>query len=114
MVPTYGIHRVFFDSFGWFFMLKPYRRPTREERQKRSLALSLSTVGLELGASITIGALLGRWLDGKWGTEPWLLLTCFMLGLIAGFLNLYRATQRIRATFQNQPDDDLSDSHEPK
>jgi len=113
MVPACGINRVFFDSFWWFFMVRPGRRPTREERHNRRLALGLSTVGLELGLSVALGALLGRWLDQQWGTEPWLLLTCFMLGLTAGFLNLYRATQKVRKTFQNPPNDDLSDPNEP-
>ena len=71
-------------------------------------------MGLELGVSIALGAFFGQWLDKKWGTEPWMLLLFFMLGIFAGFLNLYRATQRVRMNFQNQPYDDYRDPNEPE
>src|SRR5262245_37479305 len=46
--------------------------------------LSASSVGLELGLSVVVGVLFGRWLDGKLGTEPWLMLVFLALGLAAG------------------------------
>jgi ATP synthase protein I len=57
-------------------------------------ALSASSVGLELGISVLIGLLFGMWLDGKWGTEPWLMLGGLVLGLVAGFRAVLRAVQR--------------------
>ena len=32
------------------------------------------TVGLEVVLSIVFGVLAGRWLDGKLGTEPWIMI----------------------------------------
>ena len=56
--------------------------------------LSASSVGLELGLSVVVGILFGRWLDGKFGTEPWLMLLFLGFGLVAGFRAVLRAVQR--------------------
>jgi ATP synthase protein I len=57
-------------------------------------ALSASSVGLELGLSVVFGVLIGRWLDGKLGTAPWLMLALLVLGLVAGFRSVLRAVRR--------------------
>jgi ATP synthase protein I len=57
-------------------------------------ALSASSVGLELGLSVVVGVLIGRWLDGRFGTEPWLMLAFLVLGLVAGFRGVLRAVRR--------------------
>ena len=49
----------------------------------------LSTVGLAMALSISIGALLGYWLDKKFHTEPWLFFVFLALGIAAAFRNLY-------------------------
>lgn len=59
-------------------------------------AARLGAVGLELGVSVFIGYLLGAWLDGKLGTEPWLMLLCLLLGITAGFRSLIRAARASR------------------
>lgn len=43
-----------------------------------------------LGIGVGIGVLLDRWLE----TTPWLMLVFFVLGVCAGFLNLYRVVTR--------------------
>ena len=45
---------------------------------------SFSTIGLELGLSIALGYLGGEWLDGKFGTEPWLKWIGLGFGLARG------------------------------
>ncbi len=55
---------------------------------------SVAAVGLEFGVSIGIAAWFGSWLDGRWGTDPWLLLTGVILGSIAGFRSLFRFAKR--------------------
>jgi len=57
--------------------------------------LSASSVGLELGLSVVFGVLFGRWLDGKLGTEPWLMIVFLALGLVAGFRSVLRAVHRL-------------------
>ena len=56
--------------------------------------LSASSVGLELGLSVVFGVLFGRWLDGKLGTPPWMMLLFFAIGLTAGLLCVLRAVKR--------------------
>ena len=56
--------------------------------------LSASSVGLELGLSVVFGVLFGRWLDGKLGTTPWMMLLFLALGLVAGFRSVVRAVHR--------------------
>jgi ATP synthase protein I len=56
--------------------------------------LSASSVGLELGLSVVFGVLFGRWLDGRLGTTPWLMLAFLVLGLVAGFRSVLRAVRR--------------------
>ena len=48
-------------------------------------------LGFEIMIPIVIGLLLGYWLDRRWGTGPWLLLTGMLLGIGAGFYNFFRA-----------------------
>ena len=57
-------------------------------------AAQASTIGLTLVFAIFIGLALGIWLDGVFGTSPWLTLVCFVMGLAAGFLNYYRFTKK--------------------
>jgi ATP synthase protein I len=59
-------------------------------------AARFSTVGLELALSIVFGLLIGGWLDGVFGTEPWLTLVMLIVGAGAGFLALYRALKRLQ------------------
>lgn len=53
--------------------------------------LTMSAVGLEFGLSVIIGLLFGRWLDGKAGTDPWLMILFIVFGFAAGIRGLMRA-----------------------
>jgi len=47
-------------------------------------------MGVELLAPLLVGVFGGRWLDRRFGTEPWLLLMGAVLGAVAGMINLVR------------------------
>jgi ATP synthase protein I len=66
------------------------------EKKKSAFIKSMqySTIGVELGLSISIGALIGYWLDQKFGTEPWLTLFFLICGIVAGFGSLYRVAKK--------------------
>ncbi len=49
-----------------------------------------SGVGLELAGAIAGFALIGYWVDGKFGTSPWGMLGGVVLGLVGGLYNLVR------------------------
>lgn len=50
----------------------------------------LSTVGMSFVLALVLGFGGGYWLDGRFGTGPWLAFLGFFLGLAAGVLNVYR------------------------
>ena len=50
----------------------------------------------ELVAAILVGGLIGWALDRWLGTTPWLFLVFFVLGFVAGVLNVLRAYERMR------------------
>jgi F0F1-type ATP synthase assembly protein I len=61
-----------------------------ERRPAASQAGEVLGVGLQFAGAIILFLFLGRWLDGRLGTEPWLLLVGVMVGAVAGFVSLYR------------------------
>lgn len=62
-------------------------------KEFRTLA-GVGAVGIALAVSTTLGFLGGHWLDGKLGTEPWLSLVGLLLGVAAGFKNLFETARR--------------------
>jgi ATP synthase protein I len=54
----------------------------------------LSSLGLILPSSIAVGLFFGYLLDRWLGTEPWLLLTFTVLGIVSGLLSLFRALKK--------------------
>lgn len=93
----------------------PSHRPDR--RQLIRLTRS-SAVGLEMGISVVVGLLGGKWLDGKAGTAPWLMIAGLLLGVVAGFRGLIRvareAQRRAKEEEANPSADDSKNSNNPK
>lgn len=42
-----------------------------------------------MALAVVIGLAVGYWLDKLFGTSPWLTLIFLVLGIVAGFRNLY-------------------------
>ena len=55
---------------------------------------AFSAVGITLGVSIGGGAYVGYLLDKKFDTAPWLTLLCLLLGIVAGFKNLFDTVKK--------------------
>jgi len=49
----------------------------------------LSQIGITIIACIAVGILLGRFLDTRLGTAPWLLLVFTFLGIAAAIKSIY-------------------------
>lgn len=62
-------------------------------RENIRLIGQLSTVGLSFVVAIVLGFGGGYLLDGWLGTQPWLTLLGFVVGITAGILNVYRVMQ---------------------
>jgi len=70
--------------------------PLGEDRGKLIRQIgSYSTLGLEMGLSVAVGAIIGYYLDKWLHTDPWLLIVFLIFGVIAGFRSLYRALKRL-------------------
>jgi ATP synthase protein I len=51
---------------------------------------SFAGAGLQFVLAILLFLYVGKWLDGKLGTAPWLLVVGVFLGAAAGFYSFYR------------------------
>lgn len=54
-------------------------------------------VFVELLAGMLVGGGLGWMLDRAFGTRPWLMLAFLLLGIVAGFWNVFRTARRMAA-----------------
>lgn len=52
-------------------------------------------IAVELVASLVVGVGIGWALDHWLGTRPWMMLLFFILGVVAGGLNVYRVVARL-------------------
>jgi ATP synthase protein I len=57
------------------------------------LAGRYSAIGIEMAAAVAIGTLGGRWLDGKFDTEPYLFWFGFVVGVGAAVRAIVRVIQ---------------------
>jgi ATP synthase protein I len=77
----------------------------REGRSEPPKWVRLSSLGIELAASVAGGSLAGYWIDRRAGSEPWGLAIGATLGFVGGMFNLLRTS--IRAF--REPDDSERD-----
>ena len=56
-------------------------------------AFKMST---ELVSAVAVGTIIGFILDKWFGTKPWLILTFFFVGVIAGIMNVIRTAKKIQ------------------
>jgi F0F1-type ATP synthase assembly protein I len=64
-----------------------------------------SAVALELALGIVAGVLGGRWLDARWGTEPWLMIAGVVAGSVAGFTVLFKTLSHEQKRDEKDPPD---------
>ena len=62
-----------------------------------------SGLGLELAGATAGLALLGYWIDGKFGTSPWGILIGVVIGILGGLYNLVKESL---SAFQQADEDD--------
>jgi len=90
--------------------------PKKKTVKYASNWLNASIVGIQFPVAMAIGYFWGKWMDGWFGTEPWLTAVFSILGVVAGFVNLFRITlqtgeqeERLSEEFR-EPDDDADRS----
>ncbi len=67
----------------------------KKNRHFESLGLA-SMMGIHLVSGVVVGLAAGYYLDGFFGTKPWLTLIFLIFGIIAGYKNMFRELQRIQ------------------
>ena len=53
-------------------------------------------MGIHLVSGVIVGMVMGFYLDKFFGTKPWLMLIFLILGILAGYKNMFREMQRIQ------------------
>ncbi len=78
-----------------------------EEKDRKLMRMLgvLSTVGLTMVFATVIGLFVGLKLDAWLGTSPWLTGIFLLLGLIAGFRNLFVYVKKSQETLDDQSKD---------
>ena len=66
-----------------------------KETKKSAIQLAYaSSIGISMALAIFGCFFLGTWLDRKLGTEPYLTLLFLLIGIAAGFRNIYVLVKR--------------------
>lgn len=63
-----------------------------------------SGVGLELAGAMAGLALLGYWIDGRFGTSPWGIIGGVVIGLVGGLYNM--VSESLQAVKEAKTEDD--------
>ena len=69
-------------------------------------------MGLHLVSGTFVGAVAGWFLDKWLGTNPWLFLTMLVLGIVAGFMNVYRDAKHLMENEKREQGE--HGGHDPK
>ncbi len=64
------------------------------------LLYTAGTIGLHLVSATFVGLAMGYFLDMWLGTSPWLLVIFLILGIVAGFRDIFREARRIHRSTQ--------------
>ena len=70
--------------------------PDREPATKAYNALSVGSLGLEMGLAVLVGWWIGHWLDSRFETGPYLMLLFLGFGIAAAFKALFRAARQTK------------------
>lgn len=72
-------------------------------------------LGLQFVGTLALLGALGWWLDGLWGTGPWLLVVGIFLGSIVAFITIVKSVPPAKAVRVTKPylEDDASEGREP-
>ncbi|MGA2623983.1 MAG: AtpZ/AtpI family protein [Bacteroidota bacterium] len=52
-------------------------------------------IGIQLAAAVVMMFFVGRWLDQRWGTTPWMMLVGTMVGAAAGFYQFIKTVNDV-------------------
>ncbi|MFN7017765.1 MAG: AtpZ/AtpI family protein [Fimbriimonadales bacterium] len=71
------------------------------QRNTRAISLAFS-IGFSLAGPVILGALVGYWLDGRFGTSPTWAMVLTLLGMVAGLIQMIRVVNKLNAMEDKQ------------
>ena len=72
------------------------KNENKEKNQKNSNFGEAFKLSTELVAAVVVGTIIGFILDNWFGTKPWLILIFFLVGVIAGIMNVVKSAKRMQ------------------
>ena len=75
---------------------KLHNKEVSENEVKGAFIGNAFKLGTELVAAVTVGSIIGFILDNWFGTKPILIIVFFILGSVAGILNVIKAAKRMQ------------------
>lgn len=86
----------------------------RDKKEKPLLDLmgDVGTMGMHMVASTFVGMGIGWWLDKQFDTKPWLMVIFLVLGIVAGFKNMYDQATRMQK--RNKHEENSTDGNSSK
>ena len=72
----------------------PPQPDSQKPRSPWQTAAQFSYIGIFFGVAVMIGAYGGQWIEERWGGKPWVSLAGMLIGVTAGFRELYRIARR--------------------
>jgi len=72
------------------------QRTNKNSNNKSSLLGIAFKMSTELVAAVLVGTIIGFIFDTWFGTKPWLILTFFFVGVIAGVMNVIRSAKNMQ------------------
>ena len=67
-------------------------------------AYQIIAASMQFAVAVILMLFLGMWLDGKFDTSPWLMLTGLAVGFTAGFYSFLRSVRKLAKDSEDSQD----------
>ena len=75
---------------------KLQKKKFNDDKKKGIFLGNAFKLGSELVAAVAVGTIIGFILDNWFGTKPILIIIFFLLGAVAGIMNVFRAAKKMQ------------------
>jgi ATP synthase protein I len=72
------------------------RKSLYKNKQSPSSIGTAFKMSTELVSAVVVGTIIGFILDKTFGTKPWLILIFFSVGVVAGFVNVFKSAKKMQ------------------
>ena len=72
------------------------RKSLYKNKQPPSSIGTAFKMSTELVSAVVVGTIIGFILDKTFGTKPWLILIFFLVGVVAGIVNVFKSAKKMQ------------------